>query len=55
MGGTIDVFDSGFSPHTFGPGAFTDPNLPKGYAPFNIENINGMLYVTYGEAGRGET
>jgi uncharacterized protein (TIGR03118 family) len=29
------------------PGHFTDPNLPAGYAPFNIENINGQLYVTY--------
>jgi uncharacterized protein (TIGR03118 family) len=28
-------------------GQFTDPNLPAGYAPFNIENINGKLYVTY--------
>jgi uncharacterized protein (TIGR03118 family) len=28
-------------------GRFTDPNLPVGYAPFNIENINGLLYVTY--------
>ena len=45
--GTINVFDSGFSPHTFGAGSFTDPNLPAGYAPFNIENIDGKLYVTY--------
>ena len=29
------------------PGTFTDPNLPAGYAPFNIQNINGKLYVTY--------
>jgi uncharacterized protein (TIGR03118 family) len=29
------------------PGNFTDPNLPVGYAPFNIETINGQLYVTY--------
>jgi uncharacterized protein (TIGR03118 family) len=29
------------------PGNFTDPNMPAGYAPFNIENINGLLYVTY--------
>jgi uncharacterized protein (TIGR03118 family) len=29
------------------PGNFTDPNLPAGYAPFNIETINGQLYVTY--------
>jgi uncharacterized protein (TIGR03118 family) len=28
-------------------GTFKDPNLPAGYAPFNIENINGLLYVTY--------
>jgi uncharacterized protein (TIGR03118 family) len=28
-------------------GNFHDPNLPAGYAPFNIENINGNLYVTY--------
>ena len=45
--GTINVFDNAFSPHTFGAGSFTDPNLPAGYAPFNIENINGKLYVTY--------
>jgi uncharacterized protein (TIGR03118 family) len=28
-------------------GTFTDPSLPPGYAPFNIQNINGKLYVTY--------
>ena len=28
-------------------GQFQDPNLPAGYAPFNIENIGGKLYVTY--------
>jgi uncharacterized protein (TIGR03118 family) len=28
-------------------GSFTDPNLPSGYAPFNIQNIGGQLYVTY--------
>jgi len=28
-------------------GNFLDPNLPAGYAPFNIQNLNGMLYVTY--------
>jgi uncharacterized protein (TIGR03118 family) len=29
------------------PGNFTDPTLPSGYAPFNIQNIGGALYVTY--------
>jgi uncharacterized protein (TIGR03118 family) len=44
--GTIDVFNSSFQQTTLGS-SFTDPNLPAGYAPFNIQNIGGMLYVTY--------
>lgn len=28
-------------------GNFIDPNLPAGYAPFNIQNLGGKLYVTY--------
>jgi uncharacterized protein (TIGR03118 family) len=28
-------------------GGFQDPNIPKGYAPFGIQNINGALFVTY--------
>jgi uncharacterized protein (TIGR03118 family) len=28
-------------------GHFTDPNLPSGYAPFNIQLLGGKLYVTY--------
>ena len=45
-GGLINVFDSSFFPITV-PGGFTDPNLPAGYVPFNIQNIDGHLYVTY--------
>lgn len=30
-------------------GSFTDPNIPKGYAPFNVAVLNGKLYVTYGK------
>ena len=44
--GTIDVFDKKFAPAKL-PGSFTDPYLPKGYAPFGIQNIAGKLYVTY--------
>ena len=32
---------------TLPAGAFTDPNLPKGYAPFNVQELGGKLYVTY--------
>ncbi len=28
-------------------GTFTDPGIPAGYAPFNIQNLGGTLYVTY--------
>jgi len=28
-------------------GNFTDPTLPSGFAPFNIRNLGGTLYVTY--------
>lgn len=44
--GKIDIFDSSFAPTTLA-GSFTDPTLPAGYAPFNIQNISGELYVTY--------
>jgi uncharacterized protein (TIGR03118 family) len=44
--GTVDVFDANFNPVSI-PGAFTDPNIPAGFAPFNIANLGGNLYVTY--------
>lgn len=44
--GTVDVFDKDFH-QTQLSGSFTDPNLPRGYAPFDIQNIGGKLYVTY--------
>jgi len=43
--GTVDVFDSSFKPVT---GGFVgDPNIPAGYAPFGIANIDNLLYVTF--------
>ncbi|HJV26015.1 MAG TPA: TIGR03118 family protein [Aromatoleum sp.] len=42
----IDVFDKAFGPVAT-PGGFADPAIPKGFAPFGIQNINGNLYVTY--------
>jgi uncharacterized protein (TIGR03118 family) len=44
----IDVWDNMFTPvTTLGAGAFTDPSIPKGFAPFGIQAINGNVYVTY--------
>jgi uncharacterized protein (TIGR03118 family) len=39
----IDVFNSSFQKI----GTFTDPNLPAGYTAYNVQNINGTLFVTY--------
>jgi uncharacterized protein (TIGR03118 family) len=54
--GTIDVFDQGFRP-VVRSGAFQDPNLPAGFAPFNIQNIDNLLFVAYAQqdaAGRDD-
>jgi uncharacterized protein (TIGR03118 family) len=45
--GTIDVFDANFKPVTLAAGAFTDPRIPAGFAPFNVWNLGGNLYVAY--------
>jgi uncharacterized protein (TIGR03118 family) len=45
--GTIDVFDGSFKPVALAAGAFTDPLIPPGFAPFNIWPLGGKLYVAY--------
>jgi uncharacterized protein (TIGR03118 family) len=59
--GRVDVFDSRFHLVRL-PGSFRDRRLPRGYAPFGIREINGLIYVTYAKqdadrhddvAGRG--
>jgi uncharacterized protein (TIGR03118 family) len=42
----INVFNGTYAPTTLA-GSFTDPNLPAGFAPFNVQNLGGTLYVTY--------
>ncbi len=41
--GVVDMFDANFNL----TGSFTDPALPAGYAPYNVTNIGGYLYVTF--------
>jgi uncharacterized protein (TIGR03118 family) len=52
--GVIDVYDQNFNLVKTLPGNFSDPNLPADASPFNIQNINGKLYVEYTE-GKGGT
>jgi uncharacterized protein (TIGR03118 family) len=43
----IKVFDSSFTPVSLGAAAFATPAAAAGLVPFNVQNINGNLYVTY--------
>jgi uncharacterized protein (TIGR03118 family) len=42
----VDVFNGSFQ-LLARPGAFIDPNLPAGYAPFGIQTIGSWVYVSY--------
>ncbi len=44
--GTIDVFDGHFGPATVS-GSFFDPGIPAGFAPFDIQTLQSLLFVTY--------
>jgi uncharacterized protein (TIGR03118 family) len=43
----VQIYDSNFNRLHFGEDAFQDEEVPDGYAPFNIQNIGGDLYVTF--------
>ena len=44
----IDVFDKDYNSVSM---SFSDPQIPSDFAPFNVQNIEGMLYVTYAKVG----
>jgi uncharacterized protein (TIGR03118 family) len=39
----VDVFDANYQFVS----SFTDPQIPAGFAPFGIQNINNQLFVTF--------
>jgi uncharacterized protein (TIGR03118 family) len=41
--GTVDTYDKNF--HLIK--SFTDPNLPQGFAPFNVQVLDNKLFVTF--------
>jgi uncharacterized protein (TIGR03118 family) len=50
--GRVDVFDSTYRKVT-AAGAFVDPTLPAGYAPYGIQAIAGQVYVSYAHKAAG--
>jgi uncharacterized protein (TIGR03118 family) len=60
--GRVEAYDDTFTPVELSGGLFVDPRIPAGYAPFNVQELAGRLYVTYAKqdatlkddvAGRG--
>ena len=45
----VDIYDGNFKFVT----SFTDHNLPAGFAPANIQDINGKLYVAFADTKGG--
>src|SRR6266478_7539070 len=43
----VEVYDTNFKPVRLGEEAFEAEEIPHGFAPFNIQNIGGTLFVTY--------
>ena len=44
--GNVDVYNGSFVRQHWA-GAFMDPNIPAGFAPFGIQAANGIIIVTY--------
>ena len=51
--GRVEVYNSDFKPAVLPGGRFVDPLLPRGYAPFDIAEFGGRLYVTYAKQDAG--
>ncbi|HKF48485.1 MAG TPA: TIGR03118 family protein [Terracidiphilus sp.] len=45
--GRVNVYDESFNQVFTTEGQFDDDHLPHGYAPFNVQNIGGEIYVAY--------
>ncbi len=46
-GARVDVFDGDFDRVDVGADAFTDPDVPDGFAPFGIAALAGEIWVTF--------
>jgi len=47
--GRIDVFDSNFKQVSLSEELFDDDQIPRGFAPFNVQGIGPNIYVTYAQ------
>ena len=45
--GRVEAYDNTFTPVQLPGGLFVDRRIPAGYAPFNVEELAGKLFVSY--------
>jgi uncharacterized protein (TIGR03118 family) len=43
----VEVYDTNFHLVRLGEDSFDDDSIPRGFAPFNVQNIGGSIFVTY--------
>jgi uncharacterized protein (TIGR03118 family) len=47
--GRVEVYDTNFHRVSLDDDAFGDERIPRGFAPFNVQDIGGNLYVAYAQ------
>jgi len=45
----VEIYDTNFRRVHLGEDAFDDDTIPRDYAPFNVQNIGGSIFVTYAQ------
>jgi uncharacterized protein (TIGR03118 family) len=49
--GSVDTYNSEYG--LFFAGLFVDPTLPSGYAPYNVQNLGGTIFIAYAQRSSG--
>jgi uncharacterized protein (TIGR03118 family) len=50
----VDVFDGAFMPVSLAPGAFQDPDIRLGFAPFNVQALGDRIYVSFAKQDKAK-
>jgi uncharacterized protein (TIGR03118 family) len=53
--GKIKVYDTNFDPVVIAADAFDNDHIQAGFAPFNVQNIGGNLYVAFAKQNKTKT
>jgi uncharacterized protein (TIGR03118 family) len=51
----IEMFDTNFNRVPLSPELFQDDNLPRDFAPYNVQAVSGLVVVTYAKQNANKT